>query len=60
MLYAISRKDRTELLDAHDVTVETGLEYRKALELIKVYGIRLGRRYYITMARLTEALNGKG
>lgn len=60
MLYAIQRKDRTELLGPKDVMAETGLSYEAALCLMKVHGIRLGRRYYITMARLTEALNGRG
>lgn len=59
MLYAVRRKDRTELLDPKDVMQETGLAYEAALALMKVHGIKLGRRYYITMARLTEALNGK-
>lgn len=58
MLYAVTPRQRTELLTAYDVRDHTGLEYRKALELVKAHGVRLGQRVYrITPARLAEVLN---
>lgn len=51
--------DHTRLLGPANVAMLTGMSYEKALALLKVHGVKLGKRYYITVARLAEALEGR-
>ena len=48
---------QTQLLDSKKVSERTGLPYETALAFVRVNGVKIGRRYYITEDRLIEALN---
>ena len=51
--------ERTRVLSPREVAELTGMSYENALALMKVKGIKLGgRRWYITPAKLAEALEG--
>ena len=54
-ILSITRPEE-RLLGAPEVAARLDIDVRKARELMTVYGLRLGRRYYITAARLHEAL----
>lgn len=67
MVRAAEKKDmcgldaRTTLLDAYDVMAQTGIGYHNALALIKVHGVKFGKRgYRISAAALARALDPKG
>ena len=51
----ISRPEE-RLMGAPEVANRLGIDVRMARGIMKVYGMRLGYRYYITQARLHEAL----
>lgn len=52
---------RTTMLTAYDVMEQTGIGYHNALALIKVHGIRVGKRgYRISAAALARALDPEG
>ena len=58
MLYLNNSK--TYLLDVYTVAERTGLRYAAALALVRVNGVRIGRRYYMTEDALIGALNRQG
>ena len=57
MLKPYNPDSQTQLLDVRTVSERTGLPYDTALAFVRVNGVRIGRRYYITEERLIEELN---
>lgn len=58
--YAANLAARTKLLSTREVMQLTGLGYERALALIKVHGVKLGRTgklYRISEAALARALD---
>ena len=49
----------TQLLTSYDVMAITGLGYESTKALMRVHGIKFGRRYYMTPKMLAEALEAK-
>ena len=49
----------TELLTPYQVMKITGLGYENTKALMRVYGLKFGRRYYMTPKMLAEALEAK-
>lgn len=48
---------RTPLLTARDVARQLMISRDNAIRIMHVYGLRLGRRWYITSAQLDRALD---
>lgn len=49
--------ERDPLLTPADVAVRLGISTENAYALMHAHGFKLGRRYYITAARLDRVLN---
>lgn len=57
MLKPYNPDSQIQLMDVRTVSERTGLPYETALAFVRVNGVKIGRRYYITEDSLIEALN---